>query len=222
MNQKVLTATAASLFIQKNSALIRIWHWLTFLTITALMITVLMASTVLHPRANIKMVEERLEKKGVTITDDQAFSVSHAFDDKMWDIHKLLGYGLSFLLLSRLLIEAVQNKDEKLRNRIRKVLKLNFQNNTDKKEGKHYLIVKRGYLAFYVLLLIIVLTGLGMIFGHDLTFLDQNHRLIKKIHGFCQYLMYSYVFFHLCGVIIADNTNAKGIVSGMINGNKEN
>jgi Ni/Fe-hydrogenase 1 B-type cytochrome subunit len=221
MDQKVFSATT-SLFIQKNSVLIRIWHWLTFITVSALMITVLMASTVLHPRANIKMVVERLENKGVTITDDQAFSVSHAYDDKMWDIHKLLGYGLSFLLLSRLLIEAVQKKEEKLRTRILKVLKLKLQDTESKKELKHFLIVKRGYIVFYVLLLVIVLTGLGMIFGHDLTFLDQNHRLIKKIHGFCQYLMYAYVFFHLCGVIIADNTNAKGIVSGIINGNKEN
>ncbi len=208
----------SSLFRQKNSVLIRIWHWLTFLTLTAILITVLIASTALDPRGNIKMVEERLASKGVTITDEQAFSVSHSFDDKMWDVHKLLGYGLAFLLLSRIVIELVQPGAQRVKARIKTALKLTPQNITGQKLMKHYLFVKRGYIVFYLLLLIIVLTGLGLAFEHDFEFLDHFHKLIKKVHSFCQYLMYGYVFLHLCGVIIADNSHSKGIVSGMING----
>ncbi len=208
----------SSLFRQKNSVLIRIWHWLTFLTLTAILIKVLIASTALDPRGNIKMVEERLASKGVTITDEQAFSVSHSFDDKMWDVHKLLGYGLAFLLLSRIVIELVQPGAQRVKARIKTALKLTPQNITGQKLMKHYLFVKRGYIVFYLLLLIIVLTGLGLAFEHDFEFLDHFHKLIKKVHSFCQYLMYGYVFLHLCGVIIADNSHSKGIVSGMING----
>ncbi|MCX6229366.1 MAG: cytochrome b/b6 domain-containing protein [Bacteroidia bacterium] len=208
-------------FLQRHTVLIRIWHWLTFLTIASLMITVLLASTALKPRPNIKFVQERLEKKGITVTDEQAFSVAHGYDDKMWDVHKLIGYGLAFLLLSRGLIEVVQPNEDKIRTRIKAALKLTTTPTDNLKEIKHYLLVKRGYLVFYLLLLTIVFTGLGLAFEHDLAFFDQNHRLIKKVHEFCQYLMYGYVFIHLCGVIIADNRHAKGIVSGMINGNEE-
>jgi len=223
MDQKNAYAeTESSPFLQKHSALLRIWHWLTFLTLTASIVTVLIASTALHPRENIKLVQERLAKKGVTITDEQAFSVSHAFDDKMWDVHKLLGFGLAFLLLSRVILEVVQPGDEKVKVRIRQALKLKTQTTGNQKLIRHFLIVKRGYLLFYVLLLVMVLTGLGMAFGHDLAFLDHYHRTIKTIHSFCQYLIYSFVVLHLAGVIVSDITHSRGIVSGMINGGDRN
>jgi len=212
--------TGSSPFLQKHSVFIRIWHWLTFIFVASLMITVLIASTALHPRDNIKMVQEQLAKKGVTITDDQAFSVSHSFDDKMWDIHKLLGYGLAFLLLSRIIIEIVQPRDEKILERVKMALRLKNQTIENQKLNKHFLMVKWGYSVFYALLLVIVLTGLGLAFGHEVPFLDHNHRLIKTIHSFCQYLMYGFVALHLCGVIVADITHSKGVVSGMINGGK--
>ena len=220
MNQRL--TIQVSPFLQKHSSLIRIWHWLTFLTITILISTVLVASTALEPRKNIKLVQERLAGKGVTVSDDQAFSVAHSFDDKMWDFHKLVGFALAFLLFSRIIIEVVQPGDEKLRQKIKKGLLIDSQGADNLKLKKHYLLVKRGYYVFYTLLLVIVLTGLGIAFGHDVQFLNQNHRLIKQIHSFCQYLMYAFVILHLCGVIISDLTHSKGIVSGMINGNKRN
>ena len=167
------------------------------------------------------MVQERLAKKGVTITDEQAFSVSHSFDDKMWDIHKFLGFGLAFLLVSRFVIEVAQPGEEKVRTRIQKALQIKTQSSEAQKLKKHYLIVKGGYFVFYLLLLVMVLTGLGMAFGHDLAFLDHYHRAIKTLHSFCQYLIYAFVVFHLVGVIIADITHSKGIVSGMINGGEQ-
>ena len=220
MNQ-IPATDESSPFLQKHSALIRIWHWLTFIAITTLIITVLLASTALNPRENVKLVKEQLSQKGITVTDDQAFSVSHSNDDKMWDFHKLVGFVLAFLLFSRIIIEVVQPSDEKLMVRLKKSLNLNAATPEDQKLKKHYLTVKRGYFVFYILLLVIVLTGLGIAFGHDVAFLDHNHRLIMKIHSFCQYLMYGFVAVHLGGVIIADLTHSGGIVSGMINGNKK-
>ena len=221
MDQKdLLLMNESSLFLQKHSAILRIWHWITFMTLTASMITVLFASTLLQPRTNIKLVQEQLQRKGITVTDEQAFAVSHGFEDTMWDLHKLLGYGLAFLLVSRMIIEVVQPGDEKIRVRIRKVLKLQLQNSGNKLINRHYLIVKRGYIGFYILLLTMALTGLGLAFGHDLAFLEHNHRLIKKVHSLCQYLMYGFVLLHICGVIIAETRRDKGIASGMISGNQ--
>ena len=221
MNQQETSSTIdSSPFLQSHSTLIRIWHWLTFITITTLMTTVLLASTALEPRKNIKLVQEQLANKGVTVSDEQAFSVSHSFDDKMWDFHKLIGYGLAFLLLSRIIIEVVQPGEEKVLERIKKGLNLDMKSADGQKLKKHYLVVKRGYFAFYLLLLVIVLTGLGIAFSQDVAFLDHNHRLIRQIHEFCQYLMYAFVALHLFGVIVADITHSNGVISGMINGNK--
>ena len=110
----------SSPFIQPHSLQLRIWHWLTFLFISASILTVVINSTLLSPRENVKLVQEQLEKKGVTVTDDQAFAVSHEFEEKVWEIHKIIGFGLAILLLGRVVIEFTQPNDEKIKTRLKK------------------------------------------------------------------------------------------------------
>src|SRR5258708_40267507 len=85
---------------QKNSAAIRIWHWITALGFAASLITVLLGSTLFKTRNNISTVTEEVAAKGGSVSPDQARSVAHAFSDKLWDTHKIIGYVLCFLLLS--------------------------------------------------------------------------------------------------------------------------
>jgi len=207
-------------FIQKHSAIIRIWHWLIFVIISGSMITVLINSTLTNQRKNIPMVQEQLKSRDIVVTVDQAFSVTREYEDKFWGVHKLFGYSLAFLLISRLIIELSVPGDEKFRSRIKNALGLVRTKEGGWKEYRHYLRVKYTYLLFYLLLLCMALTGLGLAFGRELGFSRGLHDTIKEIHSFGQYLMYAFVIIHLFGVIIADNTNNKGLVSGMINGNK--
>jgi Ni/Fe-hydrogenase 1 B-type cytochrome subunit len=211
---------ASSTFLQPHSGLIRVWHWLAFLILTSSMITVLLASTLLHPWKNISLVQGQLKEKGITITADQAFSVTHAYEDEIWDVHKYLGFGLAFLLLSRVCIEITQPGEEKLRSRIKRAIGLYKQDNTNKAEYRHYIGVKTGYLFFYLLILFMAITGLGLAFGHEVSFLGKIHRGLKSIHSIGQYFIYAFILLHLCGVIIADIGRSKNIISGMINGNK--
>jgi len=210
----------SSLFLQKHSALIRIWHWLTFLVIAGSILTVLINSTMLNPRDNIGLVQNQLKAKGVTVTEEQAFAVSHEYEDKMWDVHKLLGFGLAFLLVSRVLIELTLPGEEKIRTRIKTAIGLVKLNDENKVEYRHYMNVKRVYLLFYLILLLMVLTGLGLAFGRNLGFTREIHNAVKTVHSLLQYCMYAFVVIHLGGVIIAENSKDKGIVSGMINGNR--
>jgi len=208
-------------FIQAHSAPLRIWHWLTFLFITTSMVTVLLNSTMLSPRDNVKLVQEQLEKKGVIVTEDQAFAVSHEYEDKMWDVHKLVGFGLAFLLLARVVIGFTQPEEEKIQNRLKKAKELRAKNDANKADYNHYLKVKLSYTIFFLILFCMALTGLGMAFGRDLGFSREIFRGLKNIHAILQYLMYAFVVLHLAGVIIAENSKIKGIVSGMINGNRQ-
>jgi len=220
MENQTLSAGTPNIFLQKHSVAVRTWHWITFLFITASMVTVLFASTLLNPRDNIGMVQEQLQKNGLTVTQDQAFSVSHEYEDKVWGVHKWIGFGIVFLLLSRLAIELVQPGEEKLRSRLKVAIALYKQKDAMKKVYRHFIGIKLTYTIFYVLILCMALTGLGMAFGRDLGIPRNVYGLIKEIHSIGQYCMYAFVLVHLGGVIVADNTEAKGIVSGMINGNK--
>jgi cytochrome b len=209
----------SSPFLQQHSVLIRIWHWATFLIISGSMITVLINATMLNPRDNITLVQNQLKAKGVIATDEQAFAVSHQYEDKMWDVHKLFGYGLAFLLVSRLILELLQPKEEKLRYRFKNAMNRFKLNDGNSVQYRHYLYVKRLYLLFYLILLVMAITGLDLAFGHEFGFTRQTHNALKTIHSLFQYFMYGFIFIHICGVFIAENSKDKGIVSGMINGN---
>ena len=217
--QNVTTNLESSPFLQHHSTTLRIWHWLTFLFITGSIITVLFNSTLLSPRENIKLVQEQLTRKGVTVTDDQAFAVSHEYEDKMWDVHKLIGYGVAFLLLARVVIEVTLSEDEKMRNRLKKAILLSKQKGENSADYKHYLRVKLSYLLFFVLLFLMAVTGLGMAFGRDLGFSREIHGSLKNLHAIIQYFIYAFIVIHIAGVVIAENGKNNGIVSGMINGN---
>lgn len=210
----------SSQFLQQHSVLIRIWHWLIFLILSALMITVLLTSTLMNPRKNSVMIQDQLKAKGVMVTPEQASAVARQFEDRMWEVHKKLGYALTFLFFTRILIELIAPAEEKVYSRVKKATGLINQNEGNKSDYKHYLWVKRGYLLFYAFLFIMIITGIGLALGNDVSFLKKIHRTIKEIHSVCQLFIYGFVLLHLFGVIIIENRNAKAIVSGMIHGNK--
>ncbi len=207
-------------FQQTHSAALRVWHWLTFLFILGSVTTVLFNSTLYDPRDNVKLVQDQLKEKGIVVNEEQAFAVSHEYEDKMWDVHKWIGYGLSFLFLARVMIEFTQPEEEKLRNKFKKIKELQAKNDMNKAEYTHFLRVKMSYSVFFLILFCMVLTGLGMAFGRNLGFGRDLHHNLKEIHAFMQYLMYAFILLHLGGVIFAENGRIRGIVSGMIHGNK--
>jgi cytochrome b len=65
------------------------------------------------------------------------------------------------------------------------------------------------------------ISGLCLAFGRELGIPRDLNHTIKEVHGFCQYLIYAFILFHLTGVIYADLGKTKGIVSGMINGGEK-
>lgn len=207
-------------FIQLHSAALRIWHWLTFVFILGAILTVLINSTILSQRDNVKLVQDQLQSKGVTVTEEQAFAVSHEYEEKVWYIHKMIGFGLSFLFLARIIIEITSPEKQKISYKLKNVKQLIKSNPDNKAEYTHYLRVRLSYTVFFLILLCMVLTGLGMSFGRDLGFSREVFRTVKSVHEIAQYLIYAFVIIHLAGVILAENGKLKGIVSGMIHGNK--
>lgn len=205
-----------SLFNEKHFLAIRIWHWTTFMVMSASLITVLLASTMFSTKSNLSMITEQIQQKGGVVTTVQARAVAHEYSDKLWMTHKYIGYGLCFLLLCRIFIEAFVSKKEKLFTKIKNALMLRNMN-PGYSERNHYLWAKYGYLFFYLIFFIMTVTGLGLAY-EDVPLLKTIHKPLIQIHSITQYLIYIYILTHLIGVIRADTTNSKGIVSGMIHG----
>jgi Ni/Fe-hydrogenase 1 B-type cytochrome subunit len=213
------TNSTFSSFNETHSLALRIWHWTTFAVITFTIILVLMGTFMFKTRDNIGLVKEQLERKGATVTNDQARAVSHEYSDKIWMLHKYVGYCLSFLLLCRLIIEVAQPNDEKTTVKLKRALGFEAKAGPEKDEKNLYLFVKRGYVLFYLLFLTMALSGLVLAF-EDVAFLDPIHDAMKTIHEYTQYTIYTYIIVHLIGVVVADIGNHPGLVSGMIHGKK--
>ena len=202
------------IFSDTKPASIRLWHWLSFLFFLASITTVIFASTLFTIKSNIPMVQEQVQQKGGSVTEKQAFGVAHEYSDKLWTLHKFIGYGLSFLLLWRIIAEVTINKEKKVGPRIRAAL--SYPVGTV--DRKHNLFVQYGYLIFYAMFIVMAITGLIQAF-EDVKWLDPVHNLAKNIHSIVQYGLYAYMITHIIGVIRADLTKYGGIISRMINGN---
>ena len=204
-------------FNDPKPASIRLWHWLAFLFFLATITTVIFASTLFTTKNNIPIIQEQVQQKGGSVTEKQAWAVAHEYSDKLWTLHKYFGFGLSFLLLWRIIAEVTIDKEKKVGSRIRAALSYPV-GTTDR---KHNLFVQYGYLIFYAMFIVMAITGLIQAF-EDVKWLDPVNELAKNIHSIVQYGMYAYMLIHIIGVIRADLTKYGGIISRMINGNAKN
>ena len=200
-------------FREAKPASIRIWHWLIFIFFTSTVITVVLGSTLFKTRNNIAMVQEQVQQKGGTITEKQAWSVAHEYSDKLWMLHKYIGYGLSLLLLWRIIIEVMLSKEKKISSRLRNAAQIPGSS----PEKRHFLTVQYSYLIFYTLFIVMSMTGLVLAF-EDVSWLKPVHEAAEETHKVVQYGLYTYMIFHIVGVIRSDLTKYNGIVSRMING----
>lgn len=208
----VTTQTPILYFQEKRSAAIRIWHWLTFVFFVASITMVLLSSTLFKTRDNISMVQAQVQEKGGTVTTLQARNVAHEYNDKLWMVHKYIGYGLCFLLISRILIEAFQAPGKSLNAHIKNALK-----HPAESEKTHYLLIQFSYFLFFLLFILMALTGLVLAF-EDVSWLEPVHNPAKQIHSVLQYFFYFYIIAHIAGVVWADLGKYGGIISRMING----
>lgn len=203
--------------IKKNSAPLRLWHWISVLIISGSLITVLINSTITNTHQTSSLIKSEIQKTGVTITNEQARSAAHALSDKVWDVHTYFGYCLAGLLVFRLILEFFQLADQKFTRKLKSAYAQFNATKRSREIARHELAVKIIYSIFYVLLIIQVVTGLALAFEGVAIFKAYRHP-IKSVHGFCMYLIMAFIAVHLAGVFLAERKNSRGIVSDMING----
>jgi cytochrome b561 len=206
-------------FLEPHSRAIRIWHWTFVIFVSATITVVLLASTIFRTRNTIPLVQQQLSQNGVNVSDEQARAVAHGFNDELWDLHRLIGYGLCILLISRWLIEVNQPQKERIKYRLRKAMSFSSTIPIERMQRRHYVNVKTGYLLFYAVFVTMALTGLVLAFD-DIPKLKEFEQPAKQLHSMLQYAIYAFILIHLVGVIRADLGHHKGIVSGMIHGQK--
>ena len=207
--------------VKKYSARLRLWHWANTIVISGSLITVLINSTITDGRTTSKLMMGELQKAGASITKDQLRSATHALSDSVWDIHVYFGYCLAGLLLFRLVLEFFQLADQKFIRKLKGAwIKFNLIK-TNRQESRHELAVKTIYAIFYILLIIMAVTGLFLAFEDAMAPFKSIRHTVKDVHGFCMYLVLAFIAVHLVGVFLAERKDKKGIVSDIINGGQD-
>ncbi|WP_295792901.1 cytochrome b/b6 domain-containing protein [Mucilaginibacter sp.] len=202
---------------KKYSFNIRLWHWLNALIITGSLLTVLVNSTVLKPWKNAAFIADQLNEKGVEVSRDEVKPVAFALSDQVWAIHTYLGYALAGLFLFRIIFEFFELADQKLIRKI-KAAKNSYKLRQESRiAARNEMLIKTSYALFYVLLLVMVITGLSLAFRDSIPAIKAMH-FIRDIHEFTMYLIIGFIVIHIAGVIIGELKKHKGIVSDMING----
>lgn len=207
--------------VKKYSPSLRLWHWVNMIVISGSLITVLINATITDDHTSSAIIKTELQKSGATANDDQVRSAAHALSDSVWDIHKYFGYCLAGLLLFRLILEYFELADQKFMRRIKSAYMKYNAVQKDRKTARHELVVKLIYSVFYVLLVIMVVTGLFLAFEDELRAYKAIRHSVKEVHSFCMYLVLAFITVHLAGVFLAERKDSKGIVSDMINGGSE-
>jgi Ni/Fe-hydrogenase 1 B-type cytochrome subunit len=206
---------STSLFERTHSLGLRIWHWLTAVVIFCLLLTILFRNTFLNSSSNSKIIFSELQKSGITISDHLALCIAKSIRQPFWEWHYYFGFALFTLALLRASVFFLQH------NKTMNLRVLYNLPKEDQKDAKHYLMVRRVYTLFYLLLTTITLTGLLMYFKVDIGLAKATSRVIKTIHEYTMWGIIPFIVFHIIGVVLAEkNIKNKGIVSTMINGGK--
>ena len=186
----------------RYSLFFRIWHWLNAFVIIGLLGTVFLRKTFLSWRSNSELIIDKLFDMDIDITATQAKVLAKAIRAGMWEWHIILGYTLAFLILFRLYLYFMDNSKKE-----------NFNSLT-----LHKKVVRSSYYVIYITLTFMVITGFMMYLYKDLGLAKATIISIKDIHELTFYLIMYFVPVHIVGVIIAENTYEKGLVSSMLNG----
>ena len=120
----------------------------------------------------------------------------------MWNWHIYIGYVLVGLFSIRILIMSLGH--------------IRFQNPFDKNLSIKEKFQKWTYTIFYVCVIISLVTGLIIELGSK-----ELKKPMEEIHVLGIYYLIAFIAIHLAGVLLAEFTDQKGIISRIISGTKD-
>lgn len=187
---------------RQYTSLYRIIHWLMAITFTLLLITIFLRLTWLNKYNVAQIIQDYLTETGQTLSQDQLIILAKKIRQPMWDWHIYLGYFITGLFCLRMALPLWGKM--KIQNPLNTQL-------TAKQKLQRYI-----YIIFYTCVAISLITGLLIKFGPK-----EFKKPIEQIHELSIYYLVAYIILHIGGVLIAEFTDQKGIISRIINGGRK-
>lgn len=184
------------------SPIFRIMHWAIALCMLFMLLTIFLRLNWMNKNHMAGILLEQLNGLSIDLAEEDAVKIAKQIRKPMWNWHIWIGYVLVGLYILRMILAATK-----------KMIFLNpFQHGLSGKEKFQAWL----YVSFYVFIGITLATGFLIVNGPD-----SIHELMEEIHVLSLYYILTFVFLHIGGVLVADFTDDKGIISRVIGGGKK-
>jgi cytochrome b561 len=183
------------------SAVYRMIHWSIAICMFLLLFTIFLRLTWMNKNNVAEIIQNYLNTTDQSLTQDQLIVLAKKIRQPMWDWHIYLGYALTGLFGLRFILPFFG--EMKFLSPLNKelIFKEKFQNWI--------------YLIFYVCVVISLTTGLLIKFGPA-----AIKKSMEEIHILSIYYLIAFLIFHIGGVLWAEFTMHKGIISKIVSGRK--
>lgn len=188
--------------IKDYSKIYRIIHWTMAITFALLLITIFLRMTWMNKYNVAAIIQSNLNNTDQLLSQEQIISIAKQIREPMWKWHIYLGYLLTGLFSLRFMLPLFG--------------KMKFQNPFQKNQSTKQKLIKWVYLIFYLCVITSLFTGLVMKFGAK-----EFKKPMEAIHVLGIYYLIGFIVMHVAGVLIAEFTNQKGIVSRIVSGSNK-
>jgi Ni/Fe-hydrogenase 1 B-type cytochrome subunit len=175
----------------------RLWHWLNAIILFGLFITVVLRESVMSKSGIGAIVQTKMAELGTVITEEQAVMIGKAVRAPMWDWHIYLGIAMSILLVWRLGL----------------VIKNGFGFDDNPAMQKVY----RLYQVVYGVMAVMSISGLALY----LKFAGEMKERVETVHMVLGWGIFAFIALHIIGVVLAEKSDQRGLVSRMISGKRD-
>lgn len=185
------------------SKVYRILHWLIALTFILLLLTIFLRKTWMEKNHVAGIIQDFLADNGhAALSQDDAILLAKKIRKPMWNWHIYIGYVLTGLYCIRLAVPFFGEMK----------FSSPFKAELDSKTKFQFWV----YLVFYVCTAISLITGLFIEFG------PKNLKdPMEEIHVLSLYYLLGFMVLHFGGVLLAECTTQKGLISRIISGSKK-
>ena len=163
--------------------------------------------------------EQVLGRQGVALSPEQGWALARIISHRIWDWHIYIGLTLAAFWVLRVLLEVRGPAPVRFSARLLAQLRrFRLAPPAARAEARQALLATYSYLAFYLMLTVMVFTGLALTWADDYAWLHRIEHEVKEVHEVTMYLIIGYFVLHLAGVLWAELTREPGLISRMIGG----
>ncbi len=183
----------------KYSKTYRILHWAIAVTFLLLLITIFLRMTWMNKYNMADIIQTYLSGTDQSLSREQLIDLAKQIRKPMWNWHVYLGYVLVGLFSLRFLLPFFGT--------------MKIQNPLAKNLSTKQIFQKWAYIIFYVCVVISLVSGLIIELGPK-----DFKEPMEEIHVLGIYYLIAFIAIHLGGVMMAEFTSDKGIISRIVRG----